>query len=326
MPVGAASRPTGRLIKGRQESTQLADPLQPVPAVVRQRVVVDVLVLPGQVIGDVDGSAAHLDDREDVRPQGVTDHHELAGLDPREEPGMASGRACSPGRKPHKPPVRLALGAVTAALDAYAANPALRAAVLIAVPFVGGAFDALAGTAGGNIALDRIGVFVAELGQRIAALEDAKRDPNVTAEELLDATLRALRGAIETGDRVKVRMLASVLVGATSVMRPPGLDAESVLASLVSLTPADLAYARQLAEARAKDPLAVVDFSAAPADPDSKYRLMRLLGAGILEGVTGETLYGGGGDLYYRLTPTFWRILELLRAGGEIIGVEVHSS
>jgi hypothetical protein len=70
----------------------------------------------------------------------------------------------------------------------------------------------------------------------------------------------------------------------------------------------------------------VVDFSAAPADPDSKYRLMRLQGESILERVTGETLYGGGGDLYYRLTPTFWRILELLRAGGEIIGVEAHSS
>jgi hypothetical protein len=216
--------------------------------------------------------------------------------------------------------LQLALRATADASEAYAANPALRAAVVIAVPFVGGAFDALVGTAGSNIALDRLRIFLDEQAQRIAALEDAKLDAQVTAESVLDATIRAVRGAMETGNRDKVRMLASILVGATSVERPAGLDPESVVASLVSLTPADLAYARLLAEARARDPLAVVDYSAAPADPDTKYRLMRLQGAGILEAVTGQTLYGGGGDLHYRLTPTFWRILELLRAGGEAIG------
>jgi len=216
--------------------------------------------------------------------------------------------------------LQLALRVTSTASEAYAANPALRSAVVAAVPFIGAAFDALAGTAGSNIALDRLRTFLEELTERVAALEEGKRDPSVTAEDLIDAAIHAVRGALETGDRDKVRMLASILVGATSVDRPAGLDPESVVASLVSLTPADLSYARQLAEARANDPFAVVDFSTAPADPDSKYRLMRLQGAGILEAVTGQTLYGGGGELHYRLTPTFWRILELLLAGGETIG------
>jgi hypothetical protein len=216
---------------------------------------------------------------------------------------------------------QLALRAVTAALGSYAVNPALRAAVLIAVPFVGGAFDALAGTAGSNIALDRMGVFMAELGQRIAALEDAKRDPNVTAEELLDATIRSVRGAIETGDRIKVRMLASILVGATSVKRPPGLDAESVIASLVSLTPGDLQYARRLVDAVKDNRFASIDFAhVAEPGQDSRFRLMRLQGAGLLE-TEATGVLDSGTSLNYRLTPTIWRILELLRAGGEIIGL-----
>jgi hypothetical protein len=218
---------------------------------------------------------------------------------------------------------QLALRAVSAALDAYAANPALRAAVVIAVPFVGGAFDAFAGTAGSNIALDRMGIFIAELGERIAALEDAKRDPDVTEEELVDATIRAVRGAIETGDRVKVRMLASILVGATSVDRPAELDPESVVASLVSLTPADLDYARRLVDTVKDNRFASIDF-AQVAEPgqDSQFRLMRLQGAGLLETEGSGGMLGGGPRANYRFTATMWRILELLRAGGETIGAE----
>jgi hypothetical protein len=223
--------------------------------------------------------------------------------------------------------VQLALRVVSAAVDAYAANPALRAAVVIAVPFVGGAFDALAGTAGSNLAQDRMSIFFEELGQRIAALEAAKRDPDVTVEELVDATIRALRGAIETGDRVKVRMLASILVGATSVERPAELDSESVVASLVSLTPADLHFVRRLSQ------LVKGSTFAAPSElgPDRLFFVGRLFGAGLLESVALDATPTSGlhrglvrtePAIEYRLTPSFWRILELLRAGGETIGAD----
>src|SRR6266571_7738055 len=109
--------------------------------------------------------------------------------------------------------LQLALRVTSTASEAYAANPALRSAVVAAVPFIGAAFDALAGTAGSNIALDRLRTFLEELTERVAALEEGKRDPSVTAEDLIDAAIHAVRGALETGDRDKVRMLASILVG-----------------------------------------------------------------------------------------------------------------
>ena len=216
--------------------------------------------------------------------------------------------------------LQLALRATSAASEAYAENPALRAAIVAAVPLIGGAFDALVGTAGSNIALDRLRTFLDELAQRIRALEDAKRDPDVTAESVLDATIRAVRGAIETGNRDKVRTLASILVGSTSRDRPAELDAESAIASLVSLTPADLEYARKLVDAVKDNRFAYIDY-AHVAEPglDLQFRLMRLQGAGLLE-AEGSAGLGAGPKLNYRLTPTMWRILELLRAGGEKIG------
>ena len=168
---------------------------------------------------------------------------------------------------------QLALRAVSAAADSYAANPALRGAVVVAVPFVGAAFDTFVGTFGTNIAMERMGIFLEELRQRIATLEEARRDRAVTEADLVDATIRGVRGALETGDRDKVRMIASVLVGATSVERPEALDTESVMASLISLTPADLAYARRLAEAMREKRSSFIEYSGVPApDPDRQFR------------------------------------------------------
>lgn len=201
--------------------------------------------------------------------------------------------------------------------------------MVIAVPFVGGALDSLAGTAGSNITLDRLRVVMDEFGQRIATLEEAKRDPAVTVDDVIDATIRAVRGAIETDDTEKVRMLVSILVGATSIERPrPDLDAESVIASLVSLTPADLAYARTLVDAPPDPQSAIFDLARVPTPgPDSQFRLMRLQGAGLLESEGSGGMLGpghSGPTFRYRFTPTMGRILELLRAGGETIGEGVN--
>lgn len=139
--------------------------------------------------------------------------------------------------------------------------------------------------------------------------------------DLVDAAIRAARGALETGDRAKVRMLASVLVGATSTERPPDLDVESVVASLVSLTPADLDYARRLAEANCDNRFGPVQYPQDPVpDPDGHFRMMRLQGAGLVLAQGSGSMLGAGPVLTYRLTETFWRILDLLRAGGEIVG------
>ena len=191
--------------------------------------------------------------------------------------------------------LQLALRATSDMVAAYAANPALRAAVVIAVPLVGGAFDALVGTAGSNIALGRLRIFLDELAQRIAALEDAKRDPEVTENDVLDATIRAVRGAMETGNRDKVRTLASILVGSTSRDRPADLDPESAVASLVSLTPADLDYARKLVDAVKDKRFAYIDYAHVPEPGlDIQFRLMRLQGAGLLEAEGSGSMAGAG--------------------------------
>jgi hypothetical protein len=128
---------------------------------------------------------------------------------------------------------------------------------------------------------------------------------------------------METGNRDKVRTLASILVGSTSRDRPADLDPESAVASLVSLTPADLDYARKLVDAVKDKRFAYIDYAHVPEPGlDIQFRLMRLQGAGLLEAEGSGSMAGAGPKLNYRFTPTMWRILELLRAGGETIGGE----
>ncbi len=200
----------------------------------------------------------------------------------------------------------------------YAANPVMRA-ILTAIPFVGG-LDAIVGTAGSNIALDRLRVLIQALGDQVAQL-NTKLDTAVTEEQLLDSAIRGLRGATETGSREKVRTIAAALVGAISVDRPADLDIESVIATLVSLTPADLLAARALV-----DHLGPGTFPPPPElGPDALFYLGRLQAAGLLESVvlpaSERSARPGPGfrtdpAIEFRFTPTFGRILEILRAGG----------
>lgn len=200
--------------------------------------------------------------------------------------------------------------AIEEALVAYSANPVVRA-VLAAIPLVSG-LDAIAGTAGTNIALERLRVLVEELAANLANV-GAAADAAVTADELIDASIRAARGAIETASREKVRTLAAALIGSASRDRPSGLDAESVLASLVSLTPADLVFARNFTSQRA--PFTEPNH----LSPDAQFRMMRLQGAGLLESIPPPFDWDKAEKATYQMTPTFWRLLELLRAGGETI-------
>jgi hypothetical protein len=230
-----------------------------------------------------------------------------------------------------------ALRLVNDALTVYAANPAARAFVQV-IPFVGAVLDAFAGTAGSNIAFDRLQNFVEELNDAIGRV--AKHDSAVTAEDLLEAATRAVRGAVETGNREKRQTIAAALAGATSVDRPHELDIETVMASLVSLTPADLTFAADLAR-RARQakvdrlnlppgqlvgPLPETFPPPAGAGADRMFYIARLQAAGLLESV----VLPAAPDvrinrrtepaIEFRFTPTFSRILELLQAGGQSIG------
>jgi hypothetical protein len=214
---------------------------------------------------------------------------------------------------------QLALTVINEAMVAYASHPVARAIVTV-IPF-GSFFDLLVGTAGSNLALGRLEVLVDEVSQAIGRVAAEKLDPAVTEQQLLDAAIRGLRGATETASREKVQTIAATLVGATSVDRPEDLDVESVMASIVSLTPADLASARRLA-----DHLGPGTFPP-PSElgPDGLFFITRLQAAGLIESVAVNAAKPSGRHrvleevlpaIEYRFTPTFGRILALLRAGG----------
>jgi hypothetical protein len=214
--------------------------------------------------------------------------------------------------------IQLALRIARDAALSYSGNPALRA-VLTAIPFVS-SLDALVGTAGSNIAIGRLSALIEDMGAQVGRLAD-KMDHEVTEEQLLDSAIRAVRGAAETGNREKVRTIAAALVGATSVDRPRDVDVESVIASLVSLTPADLIAARRLV-----DQLGPGTFPPPPElGIDGLFYVARLQAAGLLESIvlpaSDRTARPGPGyrtdpAIEYRFTPTFGRMLGLLRAGG----------
>lgn len=213
---------------------------------------------------------------------------------------------------------RLALAVIEDGMVAYASHPVARAVITV-IPF-GSFFDALVGTAGSNLALERLQVLVDELRQAIDRVPAEKQDLGVTEEQLLAAALRAVRAATETANREKVQTIAAALVGATSADRPLDLDIETVIASLAGLTAADLGAARRLAESLG------INGGVSPSvlGPDGEFFSGRLAAAGLLESVVipgNSTLRNRGmrntdPSIEFRLSPTFARILDLLRAGG----------
>jgi hypothetical protein len=233
--------------------------------------------------------------------------------------------------------IQEALRTLKDVVAAYATSPPARAFVQ-AIPFVGGVIDAFAGTAGSNIVFFRLQEFAEDLN--VAIERTARRqDPAIDEVDLLDAAIRAVRGAVETGNREKRQTIAAGLVGGASIDRPDELDLESVMASLVNLTPTDLSFASSPSgERRAKiDRLnraaseyvgpAPDSFPPPPdAGSDRMFYLARLQAAGLLENVvlpaTPDVRINRRTEpaIEFRFTPTFHRILELLRAGGQDIG------
>jgi hypothetical protein len=216
---------------------------------------------------------------------------------------------------------QLALTAINEAMVAYARHPVARALVT-AIPFgVGGFLDAFLGTTGSNLAIDRAQILGEEVRQAIGRVSAEKLDVGVSEGQLYDAAIRAVRGAMDTASREKVQLIAAILVGATSVDRPNDLDVESVMASIVTLTPADLVSARRLV-----DHLGPGTFpSPVELGPDGLFFIARLQAAGLIESVAINAARPSGRhrvleevlpSIEYRFTPTFGRILDLLRAGG----------
>ena len=210
----------------------------------------------------------------------------------------------------------------------YSEQPLARAIIATAAFFFPPLLpiDAAAGAWDASIGADRLRATMAEVEAAMARVHD-RLDSQLDPEELVDYAIQALRGATETRDTEKRRVLAGALVGTATEDRPLLLDFEAVIASLSDLTPADLRFARELADAVAKNPYdiitarrgSLVTATGAPANAtmsDDTLHLLRLQAHGLVQGVAPGSVAGVGPGLQYRLTPTFWRVLELLRAGG----------
>jgi hypothetical protein len=200
----------------------------------------------------------------------------------------------------------------------YSEQPLARAIIATAAFFFPPLFpvDAAAGAWGAAMGAQRLRATMAEVEAGMARVH-SRLDSQVNPEELVDYAIQALRGATETRDTEKRRVLAAALVGAATLDRPADLDFAAVIAGLSNLTPADLQYARELADAVADNPYKIIDFVGTPATAgDSTFHLLRLEAQGLVHGVAPGAVYGSGPGLQYRLTPTFWRVLDLLRAGG----------
>jgi hypothetical protein len=161
-----------------------------------------------------------------------------------------------------------------------------------------------------------VDAFLAALAAQLEGIREAKLDKEfVIGLEFQAATLRALEAARVTSSAGKRRLIAAALAGASSSDRPSGLDIEAIIDTLGNLTPTDLELARLVwLEAGGDTPRAIVTSIVGPADfPDRLFHLKRLEAAGLIADTAGKNLDYGG---QYDLTPTFHRLMALLKGGG----------
>jgi hypothetical protein len=94
------------------------------------------------------------------------------------------------------------------------------------------------------------------------------------------------------------------------------LDVEAVLGTLANLTPVEIAIAGKMYEAVEADPTVFVHgLPTPPVDADAEFHMKRLEAAGLVtarqpNGMTFQHM------VTYHLTPTFYRIIAMLRSVG----------
>jgi len=199
------------------------------------------------------------------------------------------------------------------ALEHYATNAAARAAVA-AIPWFGGGVDALLGTAGTNRLANRMQVFFDELHDQLGAVEE-RLDHAVTEEDLFDTALKAMRGALETGDRERVRILVAILVEAATVQTTESLDPEAVLTELLNLSSATLRVARQMYDEATAGWHPTNSGVPVPYSADADFHVQRLEAAGLIQVLKPAGTMGAGlfSPTRYEPTATFRRIMAMVR-------------
>lgn len=133
-----------------------------------------------------------------------------------------------------------------------------------------------------------------------------------------DAAIKAVRGALETADREKVRVLTAVLAGAGTSDRPADLDFEAVLSILADLSPVTLRLGRDLYDQVMTERLGIIE-GAAPAEgfPDADFHAQRLEAAGLINRLQAQAVLGASNlPARWMPTSTFRRIMGMVRQEG----------
>jgi len=185
------------------------------------------------------------------------------------------------------------------------------------VPLIGGQL-ATAITALEMHALSkRLEMFVQQLRDLGARIDELKVDRDyLDSPEFVDSVMAAIDAARRTSDRQKLRMIAALLLGASTVDRPADLDVEAVLIALRDLSPMALWMAGKIDELSTEPGKSQHMYGRAvpPAAPDRDFLLNRLVAAGLINQVGSGRFQAFQGD--FSPTDTLSRTIRTMRAGG----------
>jgi hypothetical protein len=162
----------------------------------------------------------------------------------------------------------------------------------------------------------RLEALANELRDAIERVDRTKVDHAFLATPAFtDIVIAGLDAARRTSDRDKLRLLASIVAGATTDERPQGLDVEGLIVAIRDLPPSALQLAWAMQLAGEATPYSILERYQVPPDwPDGDFMMGRLIAAGLARGFQSEgmTFQPGG----YQLTGTWTRLMKLAKEGG----------
>lgn len=204
--------------------------------------------------------------------------------------------------------------------DATFTTKALVVSAAAGIPVVGSQISTAISIWEGERISRRVETFVAEVGARFSKLESEGLDRGyINSEAFQDVVIAALQAAKRSSGNGKRAWVASVLIGAATLNRPPDLDAEAILDMLGLLTERELGI---LAWAWTNSQVTGEFFSGAlPRNltgPDYSFHMVRLESAGMIAYRADVPIMGGYDYRMFRPTNTFRRLMTMIDATGGI--------
>lgn len=184
------------------------------------------------------------------------------------------------------------------------------------IPLIGGTIATAIATMETARINRRLEAFIQEVHELYSRLDVDKLDRGyVQSDAFGDVVMAAIDAGRRSSSLNKRRVVAASLVGAITIDRPSGLDAEALLDTLGGLSPDDLSVARLLYSAVDRTTFGIVGGAAPPNVPDVDFHIARLVAAGLFVGRGPMTDFAVQQTSYFP-TETFERLIRLMSAGG----------